>query len=146
MNLFLAAEYAGDLESALKWATQAKRIDPQTIAGRLARQCSESMAAILLDVGDVAAAERSCREELDRARQAGDLYSEAFCLDMLAELDQRAGRLTEAAAHLREALELSVRIGSPMRLIDCLDNCGHLWRRPADGPMPSRCGPPSSPA
>jgi len=126
MNLFLAAEYAGDLESALKWATQAKRIDPQTIAGRLARQCSESMAAILLDVGDVAAAERSCREELDRARQAGDLYSEAFCLDMLAELDQRAGRLTEAAAHLREALELSVRIGSPMRLIDCLDNCGHL--------------------
>jgi predicted ATPase/DNA-binding CsgD family transcriptional regulator len=126
MNLFLAAEYAGDLASALKWATQAKRIDPQTIAGRLARQCSESMADILLDVGDVAAAERSCLEELDRARQAGDLYSEAFCLDMLAELDQRAGRLPEAGTHLREALELSVRIGSPMRLIDCLNNCGHL--------------------
>ncbi len=126
MNLFLAAEYAGDLESALKWATQAKRIDPQTIAGRLARQCSESMADILLDVGDVAAAESSCREELDRARQAADLYSEAFCLDMLAELDQRAGRLPEAGVHLREALDLSVRIGSPMRLIDCLNNCGHL--------------------
>jgi DNA-binding CsgD family transcriptional regulator len=126
MNLFLAAEYAGDLESALKWATQAKRIDPQTIAGRLARQCSESMADILLDVGDVAAAESSCREELDRARQAADLYSEAFCLDMLAELDQRAGRLPEAGVHLREALDLSVRIGSPMRLIDCLNNCAHL--------------------
>jgi predicted ATPase/DNA-binding CsgD family transcriptional regulator len=126
MNLFLAAEYAGDLESALKWATQAKRIDPQTIAGRLARQCSESMAGILIDVGDVAAAESSCREELDRARQAADLYSEASCLDLLAELDQRAGRLPEAAVHLREALELSVRIASPMRLIDCLNNCGHL--------------------
>jgi len=126
LNLFLAAEYSGDTETALRWARQATRVDPRTIPGRLARQCNHSLADILLVVGDVTAAEVTCREELDRARQAGDLFSQSFCLDLLAELDQVAGRIPQAAEHLREALEISVRIGSRLRLIDCLDNCGHL--------------------
>jgi DNA-binding CsgD family transcriptional regulator len=86
-------------------------------------------------VGDLAAAEDSCVTELDRARQVGDLHSESFCLDLLAELDQRAGRIPEAGVHLRESLEIATRIGSRLRLIDCLNNCGHLCAatgRPAD--------------
>jgi predicted ATPase/class 3 adenylate cyclase/DNA-binding CsgD family transcriptional regulator len=126
VNLFLAALYTGDLETALKWARQATRIDPQTIPGRLARQCRHGLADILADVGDVDAAERTCVEELDRARQAGDLFSQAFCLDLLAKLDRRAGRIPQAGQHLREALEIAARIGSRLRLVDCLNTCGHL--------------------
>jgi hypothetical protein len=77
-------------------------------------------------MGDLAAAEDSCVTELDRAGQAGDLISQSFCLDLLAELDQRADRTPEAARHLREALEIAIRIGNRLRMIDCLNNCGHL--------------------
>jgi DNA-binding CsgD family transcriptional regulator/Tfp pilus assembly protein PilF len=126
VNLSLAAQYSGDLEQALEWISQAVRIDPQQIPGRLARQSSHSLADIQLDLGDLAAAEQTCRAELDSARQTGDVFSESFCLDVLAELDQRAGRIPEAARHLREALEVSVRIGNRLRLIDLLNNCGHL--------------------
>jgi predicted ATPase/DNA-binding CsgD family transcriptional regulator len=126
VNLFLAAEYSGDTETALRWARQATRIDQRTVPGMLARQCNHSLADILVVVGDVTAAEVTCMGELDRARQAGDLFSQSFCLDLLAELDQIAGRIPQAAEHLREALEISMRIGDRLRLIDCLDNCGHL--------------------
>jgi DNA-binding CsgD family transcriptional regulator len=36
------------------------------------------------------------------------------------------GRIPEAAQHLREALEIATRIGNRLRMIDCLNNCGHL--------------------
>ncbi len=126
LTLSIAAQYAGDEPEALDWARQATRIDPRAIPGRLARQCNNSLADILVDVGDLAAAEDSCVTELDRARQAGDLISQSFCLDVLAELDQRAGRIPEAGAHLRESLEIATRIGNRLRLIDCLNNCGYL--------------------
>jgi DNA-binding CsgD family transcriptional regulator/Flp pilus assembly protein TadD len=126
LNLSIAAQYAGEEEKALDWARQATRLDQRAIPGRLARQCNHNLADILVDVGDLAVAEDICVTELDRARQAGDLISQSFCLDMLADLDQRSGRIPEAAQHLREALEISTRIGNRLRQIDCLDNCGHL--------------------
>jgi predicted ATPase/DNA-binding CsgD family transcriptional regulator len=135
LTLSIAAQYAGDEPKALDWARQATRIDPRAIPGRLARQCNDTLADILVDVGDLAAAEDTCVTELDRARQAGDLISQSFCLDLLAELDQRTGRIAEAGTHLRESLEIATRIGNRLRLIDCLNNCGHLCAatgRPAD--------------
>jgi predicted ATPase/class 3 adenylate cyclase/DNA-binding CsgD family transcriptional regulator len=126
LDLSVAAQYAGDGEKALQWARQATGIDPHAIPGWLARQINHGLADILVDMDDLAAAEDSCVTELDRARQAGDLHSQSSCLDLLAELDQRAGRIPEAAQHLREALEISVRIGSLLRVISCLNNCGHL--------------------
>jgi predicted ATPase/DNA-binding CsgD family transcriptional regulator len=125
-NLSTAAQVDGDEERALDWARQASRVDQRAIPGALARQCNQNLADILVDVGDLDAAEDSSVTELDRARQAGDLQSQSFCLDLLAELDQRAGRIPEAGAHLRESLEIATRIGSRLRLIDGLDNCGHL--------------------
>jgi predicted ATPase/class 3 adenylate cyclase/DNA-binding CsgD family transcriptional regulator len=126
MDLSAAAQHAGDGDKALQWARQATRVDAHAIPGWLARQINHGLADILLDMGDLAAAEDSCVTELDRARQAGDLHSQASCLDLLAELDQRARRLPEAARHLNEALEISIRIGSLLRVIACLNNCGHL--------------------
>jgi predicted ATPase/class 3 adenylate cyclase/DNA-binding CsgD family transcriptional regulator len=126
LNLSVAAQYAGDEEKALDWARQAARVDQRAIPGRLARQCNHNLADILVNVGDLAVAEDICVTELDRAKQAGDLISQSFCLDVLAELDQRSGRIPEAAQHLREALEIAIRIGNRLRQIDCLNNCGHL--------------------
>ena len=126
LTLSIAAQYAGDEEQALDWGRQAARVDQRAIPGRLARQCNHNLADVLVDVGDLAAAEDSCVTELDRARQAGDVISQSFCLDLLAELDRRSGRIPEAAQHLREALEIATRIGNRLRMIDCLDNCGHL--------------------
>ena len=44
----------------------------------------------------------------------------------MAELDLQAGRMPEAGAYLRESSELAVQTSDRLRLIDCLDNCGHL--------------------
>ncbi len=120
------AQYAGDGADALNRARQATQIDPRAIPGRLVRQINHNMADSLIDAGDLASAERSAVDELDRARQAGDLVSQAFCLDMLAELDRMAGRIPEAREHLREAFEISVRTNNGLRMVDCLNNCGQL--------------------
>jgi hypothetical protein len=50
----------------------------------------------------------------------------AFYLDFMTELDRQAGHMSEAWAHLREALEIASRIGDRLRVISCLDHCGHL--------------------
>ena len=44
----------------------------------------------------------------------------------MADMDQRAGRIPEASEHLRESLEIATRMGDPLRLLNCLDSCGHL--------------------
>ena len=118
--------YAGDAEKALEWARQAQRIDPAAIPGWIARRCDVAMTAALIEAGEVAAAQRSCADGLARARQAGDLQDQADFLWLMAELDRRAGRMAEAGAHLREALEIAAQTGDRLRLIDCLDTCGHL--------------------
>jgi non-specific serine/threonine protein kinase len=118
--------YAGDLENALAWARQAQRIDPESIPGWVARRCGDFVTMVLVEAGEVAAAQRSCADGLVRARQAGDLFSHAHCLTMMADLARRTGHTAEAGAHLWEALELATRIGDRLRLIDCLQQCGDL--------------------
>ena len=125
-HLSLAAYYTGDLENALAWAWEAQRIDAASIPGWVARDCSIVLTAVLIEVGEVASAQRSCADGLARARQAGDLRSQATCLELMVDLDRQTGHMAEAGGHLREALELAMRIGDRLRLIDCIDNCGHL--------------------
>ena len=63
---------------------------------------------------------------LARAREVGDLQDQAYCLWQMAELDRRAGRMADAGTHLRESLGLAAQTGDRLRLIDCLDTCGHI--------------------
>jgi predicted ATPase/DNA-binding CsgD family transcriptional regulator len=126
IELDLAAFFAGDFEGAVTWSRQADRIDPAAISGRLARRRSNSLTGSLTFAGELASARRSCAEGLALARQAGDLPAEAFCLNVMAELELREGRIPEARAALQEALALAMRLGSFYRLSDCLDDCGHL--------------------
>jgi predicted ATPase/transcriptional regulator with XRE-family HTH domain len=118
-DLSLGACYAGDLENALAIARQAQQVDPAAIPGRIARWCTEVAAMVQMEAGKANLARSSCTEGLSRARQAGDLAGQLLCYLTMARLDVLAGRLTQACAHLREALELGIRTGSRTDLAGC---------------------------
>jgi hypothetical protein len=86
------------------------------------------VAACAVPLGRAAeAAGDACRSlALARAREAGDLFNQALLLPRIAELDLRAGRTGDAAAHLREGLHLAVRTGSWLDLQPALSRCGEL--------------------
>ena len=56
----------------------------------------------------------------------GDLWSLARLLTQMATLDVRAGRIEDAPAHLREALQTGWRTGGRSEVLDVLDGCGYL--------------------
>jgi DNA-binding CsgD family transcriptional regulator len=88
-----------------------------------------------LEAGDLAAAETVCAAALAQARDAGDLWNQTGMLSTMVLLDLEAGRLTDAAAHLRESLRLDTRIGKWREFCHALDCCGLLCAatgRPAE--------------
>ena len=84
------------------------------------------MTTILTEAGDLAAAERMCAAGLARSRDAGDLFNLAALLTQITILDLQASRIEDAAAHLREALQINVRAGGGSDLLNGLDRCGYL--------------------
>ena len=124
-NLSIAAWLADDLDGALQLARQAEQI-PADIPGWIARLLSNNLTGMLIEAGDLAAAERSCAAGLARSREAGDLWVLAGLLWRMAILDLRAGRIEDAAAHLRESLQTTARTGGRFELFGGLDCCGFL--------------------
>ena len=96
------------------------------IPGSLARRSSHYLTAALIDAGDLADAERVSAAGLARAREAGDLWNQGALLPRVVDLDLRAGRIEDAAAHLREGLLLAVRTGNWIDLLGGLYQCGNL--------------------
>ena len=128
------AREGGDHDDAVRLARQAAQI-PGDIPGLLARWCYWFLAWALTDAGDLAAAEDVCAAGLARSRDAGDLWNEASLLTRMAYVGLRAGRTGEAAAHLREGLQIAVRTGSLLELGNGLEACGFLCAatgRPAE--------------
>ena len=131
--LVIAALYAGDLDEAAQLARQAGQIPD--IPGTAARLCGFLLAATLAEAGDLAAAEQACAATLAWARDAGDLYSLDGLLTVMADLDLRAGRAADAAAHLREAVQIMLSSGEWFMMLAVLERCGQLCAatgRPAD--------------
>ena len=124
-ELSLGAEYAGDHDEAVRLARQAGQITAG-IPGALARLCSLLLTMVLAGAGDLAEAGRAGAAGLARARDAGDLFNQAILLPRIADLDLRAGRTGDAAAHLREGLHLAVRTGNWLDLQVALSQCGEL--------------------
>ena len=124
-ELSLGADYAGDHGEAVRLARQAGQI-AAGISGGLARTCSPVLTMVLAGAGDLAEAERAGAAGLARARDAGDLRTQAVLLPRIVELDLRAGRTGDAAAHLREGLRLAARTGSWLELRIGLSQCGDL--------------------
>jgi predicted ATPase/DNA-binding CsgD family transcriptional regulator len=132
--LSLAAHFADDRDGAIQLARQAGQI-PADVPGSLARVCTNLLTDALIAAGDLAAADRVCAEGLARARDADDLWNLVTFLMQMAILDLPAGRVEDAAAHLREGLQIALRAGARMDLVSGLDCCGHLCAasgRPAD--------------
>jgi non-specific serine/threonine protein kinase len=124
-ELSLGAEYAGDHHEAVRLARQAGQIT-DGIPGAIARGCSLVLTMALANAGDLAEAERVGTAGLARAREVGDLFNQAVLLPRIADLDLRAGRNGDAAAHLREGLRLVVRTGNWLDLQVALSQCGEL--------------------
>jgi predicted ATPase/DNA-binding CsgD family transcriptional regulator len=128
-NLQIATYYSGDLQSALAWVRQAQRIDPATIPGSVVRTRDLFAAGILVDAGEHAEALRYCEDALASARQAGDQRDESECLQLLAELNLQTGRVPQAQAYLRQAIDGVSRGADLFGLINCLSTCGFLCAR-----------------
>ena len=124
-ELSLDADYAGDHAEAVRLARQAGQITAG-VPGGLARTCSYVLTIVLADAGDLAEAARVGAAGLARARDAGDLWNQAVLLPRIVDLDLRAGRTGDAAAHLREGLQIAVRTGSWLELLAGLSQCGDL--------------------
>ena len=130
----IATRYAGDPDAAVRFARQARQI-PADLSGWIARVGDYLLAGMLANAGDAAAAEEVCVASLARARDAGDQQNLAHLLNVMADLDLRAGRTGNAARHLREALQVSLRTGNWFEAGNILDGCGDLCAatgRPAE--------------
>ena len=109
-GLVIAASWAGDLDDAARLARLAGQI-PDIPRGS-ARVSAYLLAGVLAEAGDLAAAEQACAAALADARDAGDLNNLGELLTIMADLDLRARRTADAAAHLREAAQLSLPAGT----------------------------------
>ena len=131
-HLAFTAAVVGDLGEAVRPAGQADQV-PGDMPASIARVCSQVLAEVLIQADDFAAAERACAAVLPACRDAGDLFNLPGLLYRMVLPDLRAGRTGDAAAHLREALQISFRTGTWSA--DTLDYCGHLCAatgRPAE--------------
>jgi tetratricopeptide (TPR) repeat protein len=132
-GLIIGAVYDGHLDEAAQLARQSAQIPD--IPGRALRVRGYLLAGVLADAGDLAAAEQACAATLAQARDAGDMMILGDLLRIMADLDLRAGRTGDAAAHLREAAQLSLQTGAWLMILNVLEDCGHLCAatgRPAD--------------
>jgi predicted ATPase/DNA-binding CsgD family transcriptional regulator len=119
------AAQVGDLDSALRASREAAQITAD-VPGAAARFARCNLPPVLIEAGDVAAADRVCTEILARSRDAGDQWHLVNLLPVMVILDLEAGRIQDAAVHLRELLQLAMRTGFTDTVCDSLDCCGHL--------------------
>ena len=129
--LSVATWYGGDLDGAFRLARQAQQL-PGDVAGALQRGLSQIITMVLAEAGDMAAADQACTAGLGQCREVGDLTTLAGQLWNRVILDLLAHRTGDAAAHLREQLDIATQTGVQPMLLAGLDCCGHLcaatWR------------------
>ena len=124
-SLSMAIWQDGDGDGALRLARQAHGI-AEGHAGVLRRGLGEIVAGVLIDAGDLAAAERACTTTLAACREVGNQVNLCGVLRDLTILDLRTGRTDAAAAHLGELLQVVTRTGRRSLVHLGLDCCGHL--------------------
>ena len=98
----------------------------QGIPGFAVRLRSYLMFGVLMEAGDLAAAERVGAATLASARAVGDLSTVVSLLTFLVILETRLGRPADAAAYLREATHLMLRTDIRFEMMNVLCGCGEL--------------------
>ena len=98
------------MPGALQFARQAAQITAG-VPGSSVRWCSYVLTEALIATGDMAAAEDVCAAGLARSRDVGDISNLWGLLPYMVIMDLHAGRVEDAAAHLREGLQIAVQTG-----------------------------------
>jgi predicted ATPase/DNA-binding CsgD family transcriptional regulator len=132
--LAFAARGSDDLDHAVQFARRAAQIT-DGVPGWFVRWSGYVLTGTLVMAGDLAAADEVCAPALARSRDVGDVTEQDILLPWMVILDLYAGRAQDAAAHLREGLQASLRDGGRHELLYCLDSCGYLCAetgRPAE--------------
>ncbi len=123
---------------ALSFAAEGDDPDSAVLAARQAAQITTGVPRVvvrwaryvltgaLIAAGDLAAADAVCAAALAQAQEAGAWKDRELLLSHMVMLDLWAGRTGDAAAHLGEALQISVRAGDTTSQLGSLDCCGHL--------------------
>jgi predicted ATPase/DNA-binding CsgD family transcriptional regulator len=122
--LGIAAWYRGDHDGAIELLRRQQQITAAVPV--LIRSGSANLTRALIEAGDLAAAESECPAALARSRDAGDVTNLATLLTIMAEVDVRAGRCQDAAAHLREGLQVAMRTGDFSEMGNCMWPCALL--------------------
>ncbi len=133
-SLSLAIWNGGDSDGALALARRAQQI-ADDYSGSLQRGLGLIVTGVLIEAGDLAAAGQACAAALASCREVGDQGNLCGVLWHLTILGLRTGRTDEAAAHLRELLQIATQTGVAPLVHTGLDCCGHLCAatgRPAE--------------
>jgi predicted ATPase/DNA-binding CsgD family transcriptional regulator len=126
--------YADQPEDAVEWAMQAQQVPDDQIPDRRVRLVKEALPMALvitgrldgLTTGQLAGLEAQCAQVLALAVSAGDAALQADMHFISATLATKTGRLAAAAASLHAAATVAAQTGFTLRLIDILDEAGHL--------------------
>jgi predicted ATPase/DNA-binding CsgD family transcriptional regulator/transcriptional regulator with XRE-family HTH domain len=124
-SLGIAALYNGDFDGAVQLARQAEQI-MAGIPGSMSSRASAILTEVLIGAGDLTTAENACAAGLARSRDTGNAESLPYLLMTMAYLDVQAGRIRDAAAHLREGLQAAARTGDWADLLNGVWYCGFL--------------------
>ena len=124
VSLGIAALYSGDNDRAVELIRRQQQITGGVPAAYHAG--STVLVSALVGAGDLAGAESACAAALAQCRDAGDMTKLAGLLSLTADLDVQTGRFQDAAAHLREGLQVVLRTGDLWETGNGIWSCGWL--------------------
>jgi len=126
MELSDISTYAGQGDTAVAWAVQARQVPRDRLPAWFARRVDSTLAWALVYNRELDGVPELCEQCLAAARTAGDLSEQADVLCLMVVAARKGGQLTAARAWLRESAELAVYGGYPLRMIDVVEQGGHL--------------------
>ena len=120
--LGIAASYRGDHDEAVRLGRLQQQITAAVPA--VLRGGGALLTGALTEAGDLAGARDIGAAAVAWCRDAGDTTKLAQLVIFMADLDLRAGRIKDAAAQVREGLQLAVRAGNWFDVLNGLWYCG----------------------
>jgi predicted ATPase/class 3 adenylate cyclase/DNA-binding CsgD family transcriptional regulator len=119
-----AAYDRGDYAGAVRLGRLLQQITAAVPA--VNRGGSAMLAEALIETGDLAGAQDVCAAALARSRDAGDVLQLSALVMLMADLDLRAGRISDAAGRLQEGLQAAIRAGNWLGVLNGLGRCGFV--------------------
>ena len=125
VELSIISFYADDSDAAVEWARRAHQVDRSRMPGWCAREVECALPFVLVACGQLDGAVDLLNVALAQARTVGDLTGQADALFLMAMVARQTGRLADAPAFLREAVELATYAGYRLRLVDLIEESGY---------------------